>query len=89
MASKCFGAFGETTGMADVDSTKLIKTSEVENSNSAFRKGQLRDTFPAGTEALVPLSAGRHLAAQHSMQVLRPTGWKIARAVVRIRRRRT
>ena len=66
----------------DVDSTKLIKTSEVENSNSTFRKGQLRDTCPAGsdnfetklkdheleegTEALVPLSAGRHLAAQHS-----------------------
>ena len=34
----------------DVGSTKIIKTSEFENSNSTLRKGQLRDTFSAGSD---------------------------------------
>ena len=71
----------ETMRVDDVDSTKLIKTSEVENSNSTHRNGQRRDTSSVGsdnfetkfkdhepedTKAFVPLSAGIHLAAQHS-----------------------
>ena len=64
----------------DVDSTKLITASEVDNSNTTFRKEQLRDTCSGGlfffgdeiedhelengTQAPVPLSAGRHLAAR-------------------------
>ena len=68
--------------MSADDVVSTIKTSEVENTNSAFRKGQLKDIFSAGSDkfetkykdhefedgakALVLLSAGRHLVAQHS-----------------------
>ena len=39
-----------TMSVDDVGSTKLISTSEVENSNSTFREGQLRDTCSAGSD---------------------------------------
>ena len=80
-----------TMSVDDVDSAKLIKTSEVENKNTAFRMEQLRDTYSAGSVIFETnckdhgLKDGTKARLSIRMQVLRSSGRKIyAKAAVRV-----